>query len=66
MGGDDVASVAAELLERVGLPARLGALGIDTADLEAVARLSQAHPGIQRAGPGWAEDEVAALLAAAH
>jgi maleylacetate reductase len=65
MGGEDVATVAYELLERVGLPVRLGALGIEAADLEAVARQSQAHPGIQRASAAWSEAEVSALLAAA-
>ena len=58
-------AVAAELLERVGLPDRLGAVGVSTDDIEAVARLSQAHPGIGRAVPPIGEGEVLDLLAAA-
>ena len=49
-----MAAIVTELLERVGLPARLVALGIEQADLDAVARMSQAHPGLaagHRAGP---------------
>ena len=34
-----------ELVERVGLPTGLAALGIGQDDLDAVARMSQAHPG---------------------
>jgi maleylacetate reductase len=67
LGGDDVATVAAELVERVGLPSRLSALGVDQDDLDAVARMSQAHPGLAAATARdqWAEAEVAALLSAA-
>ena len=52
LGGDDVAAVVTELLERVGLPARLVALGIEQDDLDAVARMSQAHPGLAAATAG--------------
>ena len=57
-----------ELLERVGLPAGLVALGIEQDDLDAVARMSQAHPGLAAATARdqWTEDEVAALLADAR
>jgi len=57
-----------ELLERVGLPIRLRALGIDQDDLDAVARMSQAHPGLTVATSRdqWTEDEVAALLSEAR
>ncbi len=62
------AVVLTELLERVGLPAGLGALGIGQDDLDAVARMSQAHPGLAAATARdqWTEDEVAALLAGAR
>jgi maleylacetate reductase len=63
--GDPPDVVAAELLERVGLPGGLGALGISIEDLEAVARLSQAHPGIGNASPPLGEDDVRELLLAA-
>jgi alcohol dehydrogenase class IV len=65
LGADDPAATAAELLERVGVPAHLGTLGVDADDLAAVARLSQAHPGIQRQGGRLSEAEVADLLAGA-
>ena len=68
LGGDDIAVVVTELVERVGLPTGLSALGIEQDDLDAVARLSQAHPGLTAATARdqWTEDEVAALLAEAR
>jgi alcohol dehydrogenase class IV len=63
-----VATIVAELLERVGLPAGFSALGIDQDDLDAVARMSQAHPGLTAATARdqWTEDEVATLLSEAR
>jgi alcohol dehydrogenase class IV len=68
LGGDDVAAILTELLERVGLPARLVALGIGQDDLDAVARMSQGHPSLAAATARdqWNEDEVAALLSDAR
>jgi maleylacetate reductase len=62
-GAPDVA--ASELLDRTELPDRLGALGIPLDDVDAVARLSQAHPGLARARPPMREEEVRGLLAGA-
>jgi alcohol dehydrogenase class IV len=64
LGGPPDLAVS-ELLERTGLPDRLGALGLPLDDLDAVARLSQAHPGLARARPPMREDEVRGLLAEA-
>jgi hypothetical protein len=48
-------------VDRLGLPSRLAALGVEQADVEAVARLSQA---LQPA-TSWDEETVAEVLAAA-
>ena len=61
MGADDLAGAASELVERLGLPSRLAALGVEQADIEAVARLSQA---LQPA-TAWDEETVGEVLAAA-
>ena len=54
-------ATTSELLERLGLPSRLATLGVEQADLEAVARLSQAlQPAVS-----WDEDTVAEVLSAA-
>lgn len=63
LGGDEAAVAAAELDERIGLPGRLRAFGIAGDDLDAVARLSQAHPGLRRAVPPLDEEHVRELLA---
>ena len=58
---DDLVAMCSELLDRLGLPSRLSALGVDRADVEAVARLSQA---LQPA-TSWDEETVADVLTAA-
>ncbi len=63
LGGEEASAAVDELRARVGGPARLGVLGIVDDDLDAVARLSQAHPGLRRAVPPLGEEQVRALLA---
>jgi maleylacetate reductase len=60
-GTDDVAAMTSELLDRLGLPSRLSAVGVEQADVEAVARLSQA---LQPA-TSWDEETVVEVLTAA-
>jgi alcohol dehydrogenase class IV len=58
---DDLVAMAAELVERLGLPSRLAELGVEHADVDAVARLSQAlQPATE-----WDEDTVVEVLTAA-
>jgi alcohol dehydrogenase class IV len=61
MGTDDLVAATSELVERLGLPSRLAAVGVEQADVDAVARLSQA---LQPATT-WDEDTVAEVLTAA-
>ena len=61
MGADDLDAAASELVERLGLPSRLAMVGVEQADIEAVARLSQAlQPAVS-----WDEETVAEVLSAA-
>jgi maleylacetate reductase len=60
---DDPAGAVDRLVERLGLPARLGALGVSDADLDAVARLSQSSPSIAANPRPVGEADARAILA---
>jgi maleylacetate reductase len=62
LGADETSLVVAELRERVGLPDGLRGLGVSLDDIDAVARLSQAHPAMRRTRPPLHEADVRDLL----
>jgi maleylacetate reductase len=64
LGGDAVASID-RLREGLELPARLSEVGVDEADLEAVARLSQANANVARNPRPVSEDDALSVLRAA-
>ncbi|MBK9178967.1 MAG: iron-containing alcohol dehydrogenase [Acidimicrobiales bacterium] len=61
-GSGDPAEAVAAVVSRTGLDARLRALGAADEDLDAVARLSQADPRVQRSPRPAGESDVRALL----
>jgi maleylacetate reductase len=63
---DDPADAVAELVERLGLPTTLEACGVDEADLDAVARLSQGNGSVQANPRPVSESEAREVLAAAY
>lgn len=63
---DDPAAAVAELVERLGLPTTLEGCGVDEADLDAVARLSQSNGSVQANPRPVSEAEARAVLAAAY
>lgn len=62
----DVAGAVADLVERLGLPARLAECGVAEDDLEAVARLSQSNGSVQANPRPVSEDDALAVLRAAY
>ncbi|QGG94818.1 iron-containing alcohol dehydrogenase [Actinomarinicola tropica] len=62
LGGDDPAGAVQELLVRIGAHTTLGDLGVHDDDLEAVARQSGSHRGVQTALRPVGESDVRALL----
>ncbi|MCU0271141.1 MAG: iron-containing alcohol dehydrogenase [Acidimicrobiales bacterium] len=64
LGGDAAEAIEA-LVERLGLPTRLGDVGVDEADLEAVARLSQSNGNVRANPRPVGEDDALAILRAA-
>ncbi|HKA05126.1 MAG TPA: iron-containing alcohol dehydrogenase [Acidimicrobiales bacterium] len=63
-GGDPPAAVA-RLAASVGLPARISQLGVDEAELDAVARLSQSNVAVRANPRPVSEEDARAILAAA-
>jgi maleylacetate reductase len=66
MGVSDAAAAVEALRDRAGLPSRLRDVGVTEDDLDAIARLSQGNPNVQRNPRPVSEDEARALLAAAY
>jgi maleylacetate reductase len=62
---DDPAGAAARLLDRLGLPTRLRDCGVEEDDLDAVARLSAGHRGVQANPRPVGEEDARAILAEA-
>lgn len=62
---DDAAGAAARLVERLGLPGRLSACGVDEGDLDAIARLSQENHNVRSNPRPVGEADARAILAAA-
>lgn len=62
LGGDDPADAVASLLERLGVRTTLGELSVHGDDLDAVARQSSSHRGVQTALRPVGEGDVRALL----
>lgn len=60
---DDPAGAVDRLVDRLGLPARLGELGVSDADLDAVARLSQSSPSVAANPRPVGEADARAILA---
>jgi alcohol dehydrogenase class IV len=65
IGTDDVPAALGALLVRLGLPTRLREVGVEEADLDAVARQSQAHAGVRGNPRPATEEDARAILAAA-
>src|SRR5262249_61184551 len=63
-GGAPPAAVA-RLAASVGLPARISQLGVDEAELDAVARLSQSNVAVRANPRPVSEEDARAILAAA-
>jgi len=63
---DDPAGAIAALVERLGLPTRLGDCGVTLEDLDAVARSSQSNPSVRANVRPVSEDDARAILAAAY
>lgn len=63
---DDPAEAIGALVERLGLPTRLGLCGLDEDDLDAVARLSQSNRNVAANPRPVSEDDARAILAAAY
>jgi maleylacetate reductase len=62
---DDPAGAIAELVAKLGLPSGLGECGVTLEDIDAVARMSQGHRGVQGNPRPVSEDDARAILAAA-
>lgn len=62
---EDPAGAVAELVERLGLPARLGECGLTLEDVDAVARLSQGNHSVKANVRPVSEDDARSILAAA-
>jgi maleylacetate reductase len=62
MGVDDATVGVAALVERLGLPTRLGDAGVTEEDLDAVARLSQSSANVQANPRPVSEDDARAIL----
>jgi alcohol dehydrogenase class IV len=62
---DDPAGAVARLAASVGLPARISDLGVDEAELDAVARLSQSNVSVRANPRPVSEEDARAILAAA-
>jgi alcohol dehydrogenase class IV len=61
----DPAGAVDRLRQAIGLPARLSECGVSADDLDAVARLSQGNPNVQRNPKAVSEADARALLEAA-
>ena len=66
LGSDDAAKAVDALRAGVGLPARLSEVGVDEADLDAIARLSQSNANVGRNPRPVTEDDARAILQAAY
>ncbi|MDQ3147568.1 MAG: iron-containing alcohol dehydrogenase [Actinomycetota bacterium] len=62
----DAPGAAARLVERLGLPTRLGECGVSEEDLDAVARLSSRSPGVRANPRPVSEADARAILQAAY
>jgi alcohol dehydrogenase class IV len=62
---EDPAGAIAGLVSRLGLPSGLGECGVTLEDIDAVARMSQGHRGVQNNPRPVSEDDARAILAAA-
>jgi maleylacetate reductase len=62
---DDPAGAVAALARRAGLPARISEVGVDEAELDAVARLSQSSVHVRANPKPVSEEDARAILAAA-
>ena len=62
---DDAAGAVDRLRAQIGLPGRLSEAGVDEADLEAVARLSQSNGNVARNPRPVSEADALAILQAA-
>jgi len=65
LGGDDAADAIDALRAEIGLPARLSEVGVEEADLEAVARLSQSNRSVTANPRPVSEDDARGILHAA-
>ena len=65
LGSGDAAAAIDRLREGIGLPGRLSEVGVDEADLEAVARLSQSNGNVARNPRPVSEADALAILRAA-
>ena len=63
---DDPAGAVADLVARVGLPARLSDCGVDEEDLDAVARLAEGNSSVQANPRPVGEADARAILEAAY
>jgi alcohol dehydrogenase len=63
---DGAAAAVADLVQRLGLPSRLGECGVTLDDLDAVARLSQSNHNVRNNVRPVSEDEAREILAAAY
>jgi alcohol dehydrogenase class IV len=62
---DDAAAAVDDLRARLGLPARLSEAGVDEADLDVVARLSQSNGNVARNPRPVSEADARSILQAA-
>ncbi|HEY5154603.1 MAG TPA: iron-containing alcohol dehydrogenase [Acidimicrobiales bacterium] len=62
MGVDDATAAVRALVDRLGLPARLGEVGVGDDDLEAVARLSQSNGSVRANPRPVSEDDALEIL----
>lgn len=62
---DDAAGAVDDLRARLGLPASLSAAGVDQADLDVIARLSQSNANVGRNPKPVSEDDARGILRAA-
>lgn len=62
LGGDDVPTAVADLVDRIGATRRLGELGLSDEDLDAVARQAASQRGVQTSLRPVGEADVRALL----
>jgi alcohol dehydrogenase class IV len=64
--GSEASGAVAALRAGIGLPGRLSEVGVDEADLDAVARLSQSNANVGRNPRPVSEDDARAILQAAY